>query len=98
LSMTLFLSEPDEYDGGELVIEDQFGAQQVKLPAGHMVLYPSTSLHQVTPVTRGCGCRPSSGCRAWFVRTSGARSCSISTSRSSHFPPGMAPIRPRRCA
>lgn len=53
LSMTLFLSEPEEYDGGELVIEDQFGAQQVKLPAGHMVLYPSTSLHQVTPVTRG---------------------------------------------
>ncbi|WP_333685189.1 Fe2+-dependent dioxygenase [Pontibaca methylaminivorans] len=53
LSMTLFLSGPDEYDGGELVIEDQFGAQQVKLPAGHMVLYPSTSLHQVMPVTRG---------------------------------------------
>ena len=53
LSMTVFLSEPDEYDGGELIIEDHYGAQEVKLEAGHMVLYPSTSLHQVVPVTRG---------------------------------------------
>lgn len=53
LSMTLFLAEPDEYDGGELVIEDTYGAQRIKLPAGDMVLYPSTSLHKVTPVTRG---------------------------------------------
>ncbi|WP_305804398.1 Fe2+-dependent dioxygenase [Stenotrophomonas sp. YIM B06876] len=53
LSATLFLSDPDEYDGGELVIEDTYGNQRVKLPAGHMVLYPGTSLHQVTPVTRG---------------------------------------------
>ena len=53
LSMTIFFSEPDEYDGGELIIEDHYGAQTVKLPAGDMVLYPSTSLHQVTPVTRG---------------------------------------------
>lgn len=53
LSMTLFFSEPDEYDGGELVIEDTFGAHKVKLAAGDMVLYPSTSLHKVTPVTRG---------------------------------------------
>lgn len=53
LSATLFLTEPEEYDGGELVIEDNYGAQEVKLPAGHMVLYPSTSLHHVTPVTRG---------------------------------------------
>lgn len=53
LSCTLFLSEPDEYDGGELQIEDVFGARSVKLPAGHMILYPSTSLHRVTPVTRG---------------------------------------------
>ena len=51
--MTLFLAEPDEYDGGELVIEDTYGAQRIKLPAGDMVLYPSTSLHKVTPVTRG---------------------------------------------
>src|SRR5262249_38764979 len=53
LSVTLFLSEPDEYDGGELVIEDYYGAQQIKLPAGHLVLYPGTSLHTVTPITRG---------------------------------------------
>ncbi|MCB0322502.1 MAG: Fe2+-dependent dioxygenase [Bdellovibrionales bacterium] len=53
LSCTLFLTEPDSYDGGELVVEDNYGAQEVKLPAGHMVLYPSTSLHHVKPVTRG---------------------------------------------
>src|ERR1700742_332158 len=53
LSVTLFLSEPEEYDGGELSIEDHYGSQRVKLPAGHLVLYPSTSLHMVTPVTRG---------------------------------------------
>ncbi len=53
LSVTLFLSEPDEYDGGELVIQDYYGSHTVKLPAGHLVLYPSSSLHLVTPVTRG---------------------------------------------
>lgn len=53
LSATLFLSEPDDYDGGELVIEEMYGEQSVKLPAGDMVLYPSKSLHHVTPVTRG---------------------------------------------
>ncbi len=53
LSATLFLSEPDEYDGGELIIEDTYGTQSIKLPAGQMVLYPGTSLHRVTPVTRG---------------------------------------------
>jgi PKHD-type hydroxylase len=53
LSCTLFLAAPDEYDGGELVIEDTYGAKQVKLPAGDLILYPSTSLHHVTPVTRG---------------------------------------------
>lgn len=53
LSCTLFLSDPEEYDGGELVIEDHYGMQEVKLPAGHLVLYPSTSLHRVEPVTRG---------------------------------------------
>jgi PKHD-type hydroxylase len=53
LSATLFLADPDSYDGGELAIEGQFGAQTVKLPAGHMVLYPASSLHHVTPVTRG---------------------------------------------
>ncbi|MEJ1096112.1 MULTISPECIES: Fe2+-dependent dioxygenase [unclassified Pseudoxanthomonas] len=53
LSATLFLSAPDEYDGGELIIEDTFGTQNVKLPAGHLVLYPGSSLHRVAPVTRG---------------------------------------------
>lgn len=53
LSMTVFLEDPAAYDGGELVIEDQFGVQRVKLPAGHAVLYPSSSLHKVEPVTRG---------------------------------------------
>ncbi|MCF7222438.1 Fe2+-dependent dioxygenase [Marilutibacter chinensis] len=53
LSATLFLADPEEYDGGELVIEDTYGVQQVKLPAGHLVLYPGTSLHRVNPVTRG---------------------------------------------
>lgn len=53
ISCTLFLAEPDEYDGGELVIEDTFGHQSVKLPAGDMVLYPGTSVHRVEPVTRG---------------------------------------------
>lgn len=53
VSATLFLSNPDEYDGGELIIEDTYGAKSVKLPAGHMILYPATSLHKVTPVTHG---------------------------------------------
>lgn len=53
VSSTLFLSAPEEYDGGELVISDTYGEQRVKLPAGHLVVYPSTSLHAVTPITRG---------------------------------------------
>jgi PKHD-type hydroxylase len=53
LSATLFLAEPDEYQGGELLIEDTYGVHAVKLPAGHMVVYPSSSLHNVQPVTRG---------------------------------------------
>jgi PKHD-type hydroxylase len=53
LSCTLFLADPEEYDGGELLVEDTYGVHSVKLPAGHMVLYPSSSLHNVTPVTRG---------------------------------------------
>lgn len=53
LSATVFLSRPEDYQGGELIIEGQFGAQAVKLNAGDMVLYPSSSLHQVTPVTEG---------------------------------------------
>ena len=53
LSATLLLTSPEEYDGGELIIEDTYGMQRIKLAAGDMVLYPGTSLHQVTPVTRG---------------------------------------------
>jgi PKHD-type hydroxylase len=53
LSATLFLTAPEDYDGGELVIEDTYGTPAVKLPAGHMVLYPATSVHRVEPVTRG---------------------------------------------
>ncbi|MCR6685137.1 Fe2+-dependent dioxygenase [Pseudoxanthomonas sp.] len=53
VSCTLFLCEPDEYDGGELVISDTYGEHEVKLPAGDMILYPSSSLHRVLPVTRG---------------------------------------------
>ncbi len=53
VSSTLFLCDPDEYDGGELVVVDTYGSHQVKLPAGDLILYPSTSLHRVEPVSRG---------------------------------------------
>ena len=53
VSSTLFLTDPDDYDGGELVIEDTFGAHAIKLPAGDMIVYPATSLHRVEPITRG---------------------------------------------
>ncbi len=53
VSCTLFLNEPDEYDGGELVVSDTYGEHDVKLPAGDLIVYPSSSLHKVTPVTRG---------------------------------------------
>jgi PKHD-type hydroxylase len=53
LSATLFLADPADYDGGELTIEDTYGVQQVKLPAGELILYPASSLHKVQPITRG---------------------------------------------
>jgi PKHD-type hydroxylase len=53
LSATLFLAGPEEYDGGELSVEDTYGLHNVKLPAGHLILYPASSLHHVQPVTRG---------------------------------------------
>jgi PKHD-type hydroxylase len=53
LSATLFLSQPEEYDGGELAVEDTYGLHNVKLQAGHLILYPASSLHHVTPITRG---------------------------------------------
>jgi PKHD-type hydroxylase len=55
ISVTVFLTDPEDYDGGELIIEDTYGAQSVKFPAGHAVLYPATSLHRVAPIT--CGSR-----------------------------------------
>lgn len=53
LSATLFLSDPDDYDGGELIVEDAYGEHAAKLPAGDMILYPASSLHRVAPITRG---------------------------------------------
>ena len=53
ISVTLFLSSPEDYDGGELIVEDTFGSQSIKLPAGDAILYPASSVHRVTPVTRG---------------------------------------------
>jgi PKHD-type hydroxylase len=53
LSATLFLAAPEDYDGGELLVEDSYGTHSAKLPAGHLVLYPATSLHRVNPITRG---------------------------------------------
>jgi PKHD-type hydroxylase len=53
ISATLFLDEPEDYDGGELVVETAFGPQEIKLPAGHLALYPASSLHHVLPITRG---------------------------------------------
>lgn len=53
VSSTLFLSEPEEYEGGELIVQDTYGSHEVKLPAGDLILYPSSSLHQVSPVTAG---------------------------------------------
>lgn len=53
LSATLFLSEPEDYDGGEFTVEDNYGVHSIKLPAGHLILYPASSLHHVKPVTRG---------------------------------------------
>ena len=72
LSATLFLSAPEDYDGGELVIQDTYGTQRVKLAAGDLVLYPGSSLHEVTPVTRG----ERTACFFWMqslVRDAGQR-------------------------
>jgi PKHD-type hydroxylase len=73
LSVTLFLSEPEEYVGGELVVEDLYGSHEIKLPAGDLVLYPASSLHMVAPVTRGVRV----ACFFWLqsmIRQSAARS------------------------
>ena len=78
ISATLFLSEPEEYDGGELCVEDTYGVQKVKLPAGHMVLYPATSLHHVAPVTRGARI-----CSFFWIQSMVRRRC-----------PALAALRP----
>ena len=82
LSMTVFLENPATYDGGELTVETAFGVQQVKLPAGSAVLYPSSSLHRVEPVTRGRRVASFSGFSRWCAATPPVPHCSISTSRS----------------
>lgn len=68
LSATLFLSDPLDYDGGELVVEDTYGTHKVKLPAGHMILYPSSSLHYVKPVTKGARVASFSGLKVWYAK------------------------------
>jgi PKHD-type hydroxylase len=72
VSSTLFVSAPEDYDGGELVVEDTYGAHAVKLPAGDMIIYPASSLHHVTPITRGSRI----GCFFWtqsLIRDDGQR-------------------------
>lgn len=81
LSMTVFLEDPEAYDGGELTIETAFGAQRVKLPAGHGVLYPSSSLHRVEPVTRGRRLASFLWVQS-MVRADGARSSLFDLDRS----------------
>ena len=86
LSSTLFFSDPEDYDGGELVIQDTYGLQQVKLPAGDLVLYPGTSLHKVNPVTRGARYASFFWTQS-LVREDSQRTCySKWTSRSSDSP------------
>ncbi|EQD79718.1 oxidoreductase, 2OG-Fe(II) oxygenase family, partial [mine drainage metagenome] len=84
LSATLFLSAPEDYDNGELQIEDTCGLQRIRLAAGDMVLYPASSLHRVTEVTRGTRMALFfSGYRAWCATTGGAPCCSTWTAPSS---------------
>lgn len=64
MSFTLFLEDPEKYDGGELVIESTYGKQEIKLPAGAFVLYPTSALHRVAEVTRASASSRSPGCRA----------------------------------
>ncbi len=91
LSATLFLCSPDEYDGGELEIEGPFGAQVVKLDAGDLVLYPSSSLHRVTPVTRGARIASFFWIQS-YVADAGARSLLFDLDRAIQgLTPGLPP-------
>ena len=98
LSATLFFTAPDEYDGGELVVEDTYGAHSVKLPAGDMILYPRPAC------TRSCrslavhGSARSSGCRAWCATMASAACCSIWTPASSVSTRNSAPSMPPACS
>src|ERR1700741_3385370 len=87
VSSTLFISGPEDYDGGELVVEDTYGEHSVKLPAGDMIVYPATSLHHVTPITRG------SRIASFFWTQSMVRD---ESRRSLLFDMGMAIIKLRR--
>lgn len=83
LSATLFLCDPESYEGGELVIEDTYGQHRVKLPAGHLVLYPASSLHCVTPVTAAYARPLSCGSSRWSVTISSVRCFTTWTAPSS---------------
>ncbi len=96
ISCTLFLSAPDEYEGGELIISDTYGEHEVKLPAGDLIVYPSSSLHQVRPVTAARAWPRSSGYRAWSATMCSAACCGKWTARSSAC--GRPAATPRRCA
>ena len=95
VSATLFLTNPDEYDGGELQIEDTYGRHSIKLAAGDMVVYPATSLHQVTPITRGVR----TSCFFWvqsLIRDeTAARACSTRWTRPSSASTRPTPTRSR---
>ena len=83
ISATLFLRQPQDYDGGELLVEDTYGVHNVKLPAGDMVLYPATSLHRVDAGDpRYAHRHRSSGFKAWSATMRNVRCCSTSTWRS----------------
>jgi len=82
VSTTLFVSAPEDYDGGELLVEDTYGSHSVKLPAGDMIIYPASSLHHVTPIARGSRIACFFWIRAWCATMPGAPCCSTSTWRS----------------
>lgn len=94
VSGTLFLTNPEEYEGGELVIDDTYGRKEVKLPAGHLILYPATSLHMVKPVTKGARI----SCFFWLqslVRDDGPRALLYELDQSIQELVQLAPDHPR---